>query len=336
MVHLDLFSGIGGFSLGLNRAGLPITRTLFSEIDKYAISVYRRKFPDAESVGDITKIEPERLPYADIITFGSPCVDLSVAGKQAGIFSPRSGLFFKAVKIIGIKKPHCFVFENVKGLFSSNKGEDFEIVLKTFAEIGYDVQWQLLNTRWFLPQNRERVYFVGHLRGRSRPQIFPIGEGNEFNSSDDKKLSQIGFVRDNLEANRIYDPSGISRTIKFGGGMGAKTGLYAITKDKFGGDGKGTVKISEHSNALDTRYGYGIDSRGARTGVISFDGENIKVRRLTPVETERLQGFPDNWTALGVDGETISDTQRYKMTGNAVSVPVMKAIAERLAYKSIA
>jgi len=306
MNHLDLFSGIGGFSLGLQQAGIEPNWIGYSDIDKYANKLFKRKFPDAEELGSITDIRPKDLPEIDLITFGFPCQDLSIAGKRGGLKANRSSLFFEAIKIIKAKKPKYFIFENVKGLFSSNKGQDFDIILRSIADIGYDGEWQLCNTRWFLPQNRERIYFVGHIRGECRTKVFPIGESSKTITSKQRKgdaiscidasyykgvdgkrtmidtgLNQIGTIGKDSEATRVYDTT-CARTIKDGGGMGAKTGLYKV--------------------------------------------KSSNIRRLTPTECERLQGFPDGWT------EGQSDTQRYKQLGNAVSVPVVRAIMERI-YK---
>jgi len=179
---LDLFSGIGGFAKGIVDAGLTFNWHGFSEIDKYAKAIYKYHFPKAEDLGDVRTIQPERLPKLDLVTFGFPCQDLSVAGKRRGLEGVRSGLFYEAMRIIRVTRPPHFIFENVKGLFSSNQGKDWLAVLGEIAECGYDGQWQLLNTRWFLPQNRERVYFVEHLRGQCRPEIFPIGEATEIHN----------------------------------------------------------------------------------------------------------------------------------------------------------
>ena len=187
MNHLDLFSGIGGFSLGLKQAGIEPDWIGYSDIDKYANKVFKRRFQDAKELGSITDIRPDRLPRIDLITFGFPCQDLSIAGKRGGLKANRSSLFFEAIKIIKAKKPKYFIFENVKGIFSSNAGKDFDIILRSIADIGYDGQWQVCNTRWFLPQNRERIYFVGHIRGEPRPKVFPIGEG--YTSTSSKSVS---------------------------------------------------------------------------------------------------------------------------------------------------
>ena len=182
--YIDLFAGSGGFHSGFKKAGLRFNWVGFSEVDKYASSVYRYHHPEAEELGDVTKINVSKLPpKIDLLTFGFPCQDLSVAGQRKGLSGQRSGLFFTAMQIVEATKPTVFIFENVKGLYSSEEGRDFETVLRTIADLGiYECEWQLINTRWFLPQNRERVYFVGHLRGESRPKVFPITENDyEFN-----------------------------------------------------------------------------------------------------------------------------------------------------------
>ena len=247
MNHLDLFSGIGGFSLAIQRVGIKHEWHGYSEIDKYANSIFRRHFNEAEKLGRIESIQPRDLPRLDLVTFGFPCQDLSVAGKRGGLKASRSGLFFEAMRIIRAKRPRYIIFENVKGIFSSNEGQDFIVCLQEIANAGYDGEWQLLNTRWFLPQNRERVFFVGHLRGERRPKVFPIkgkskksrgkmgevfptilsrdykGVGNQ-----EMALVQVDKIA-NGDAGRVFDPSGISCTLKSeGGGWGAKTGLYKM------------------------------------------------------------------------------------------------------------
>ncbi len=301
MKMLDLFSGIGGFHLGLSQAGFEFDWVGFSEIDKYAKATYKKNFPDAVDLGDVRTIRHEDLPKIDIITFGSPCQDFSIAGKRAGLGGNRSSLIGEAIRLIADCKPHFFIWENVKGTFSSNNGEDFWAIIKAFTDIGdYRLEWQLLNTRWFLPQNRERIYLVGYIGEGSGQKIFPIGEDGEnaesngqqrgglvvgfdsnyFKGADGKRtmINQIGTIGKDSEATRVYDTT-CARTIKDGGGMGAKTGLYKVKSN---------------------------------------------IRRLTPTECERLQGFPDRWT------EGQSDTQRYKQLGNAVSVPVVEAVGDRL------
>lgn len=184
MTHLDLFSGIGGFALGFQRAGWTFDKHYFSEINQYAIKIYQKHFPESVGLGSITGIRPEELGQIDLVTFGFPCQDLSIAGKRAGLAGSRSGLFFEAMRLIRFLKPSIFIFENVAGLLTSNDGKDFEVVLREIADIGlYECEWQLLNTSWFLPQNRERVYFIGHLGAKGGRKVFPIGEGCEWDST---------------------------------------------------------------------------------------------------------------------------------------------------------
>ena len=344
MNHLDLFSGIGGFSLGLQQAGIEPDWIGFSDIDKYANQVFKRRFPNAEELGSITDIQSDRLPRVDLITFGFPCQDLSIAGSRGGLKANRSSLFFEAIKIVQDKKPKYFIFENVKGIFSSNGGKDFDIVLRSIADIGYDGQWELCNTRWYLPQNRERIYFVGHIRGECRPKVFPIGEKPKNGRGEVGKVFPAILSRDykgvgnmemalvqvdkiaNGDAGRVFDPNGISCTLKSeGGGWGAKTGLYKINVlgNLKGEDGHECHNVHNPNGIAPTvRNNHGKITMIAEPEAGLF--ERSKIRRLTPKECCRLQGFPDDW----VDGQ--SDTQKYRQLGNAVSVPVVQAIMERM------
>ena len=174
MILLDLFSGIGGFSLGLDKW---VTKHYYSEIDKHAIAIYKHNFKESIYVGSVESIGDIERP--NIITFGSPCQDFSIAGKRSGLEGSRSSLIQYALNTISKFRPDVFIWENVKGVFSSNDGADFWAIVKAFADIGgYRLEWQLLNTAWFLPQNRERIYLIGHLAEGSTRNIFPIGEDN--------------------------------------------------------------------------------------------------------------------------------------------------------------
>ena len=180
IVLMELFSGIGGFSKGIEQAGFTIKNHYFSEIDKHAIANYKYNFKNAEYIGSVNDVQRGSLERPHIITFGSPCQDFSLAGKQLGLNGERSVLILEAIRIIREFRPNVFIWENVKGAFSSNNGADFWAIIAAFANIGgYRLEWQLLNTSWFLPQNRERIYLIGHLAGGSEPGVFPIGE-NDF------------------------------------------------------------------------------------------------------------------------------------------------------------
>ena len=302
LVLIDLFSGTGGFPKGLYEAGFIFKKHYFSEIDKYAIANYRYNFKTSICLGAIENIKKGKIEKPNVVTFGSPCQDLSIAGKRKGIQGKKSRLFFEAIRVIDELKPGIFIFENVRGLLSSNKGKDFEIVLQSFADLGlYDIQWQLLNTAWFLPQNRERLYLVGTIRNKPRPSIFPIGENDPTPGRGFKNL---------MEAN-------ISPTIHTQVGAD-NTSPYVLTPRN---DSKG----SKNSRCDD------IESRDAKRLCIVQNAD--KIRRLTPLECERLQDFPDSWTEYGnFDGRTekINNQHRYRLCGNAVSIPVVKAIGLKI------
>jgi DNA (cytosine-5)-methyltransferase 1 len=469
IILLDLFSGTGGFAKGFEDAGFNIKQHYFSEIDKYAVANYQYNFKNAIHLGDVTKINTKHIEQPNVICFGSPCQDVSIAGKRKGLKGKRSNLFFEAVRIINECKPDVFIFENVKGLFSSNEGKDFEIILQTFANLGlYDIQWQLLNTKWFLPQNRERVYFVGCLREKSPQQIFPIGESYEGNHEvhskeyegqaisptidtkvgdsthrspyvlhwkgsatqwkneqlknaptlntqqdwirnplivngaayrtrhykgeggnielrKDKVANQLTTVqkdsmvmlreltKNQSEHNRVYESkNGISKTLKCSGnGSGSQTGNYLINKkvrrltptecERLQGFPENWTKNGVFKVPEATKKGYAEATKGDSinltyldankrrgrvgkrlantldTGVQQYTLQKNSLRRLTPIECERLQGFKDDWTKPGLfngNVEELSDSQRYKLLGNAVSVPVVKEIALRLLGKT--
>ena len=324
MKIIDLFSGIGGFSLGFQRAGYQFTEHDFSEIDKHAIANYKYNFPHAKYIGDITTLHGGDFTDIDIITFGSPCQDFSLAGKRAGLKGAKSSLIQHAITLIANIRPSIFIWENVKGAFSSNAGADFWAIIQAFANIGgYTIEWQLLNTSWLLPQNRERIYLIGHLAGRSIPGVFPI-EKNDFTSISKAQSQSQASVSTTLKANGrmstddTYIIPKNARTLTGGGHSGGLHSDMTVIRQLKRGKNKGAdLKICPtiSSNA--------------------FQENNLLngVRRLTEIECERLQGFPDNWTQYGdYNGriKRISKTQRYKLIGNAVTVDIVELIAKRL------
>ena len=183
--YLSLFSGIGGFELGLEggwRAANTQSNTYprfncigFSEIDPVATAIYQRHFPDHKALGDIENVDIARLPTFDLLVGGFPCQSFSMAGLRKGFADQRGHLFFTIVRILQQKQPRFVLLENVQGLLSHESGETFRQILTVLDELGYDLQWQVLNSKDFgVPQNRQRVYIVGHLGGTCRPQIFPL------------------------------------------------------------------------------------------------------------------------------------------------------------------
>jgi len=344
--YLDLFSGYGGFSLGIQKAyeildnqskvdglqakenstsdnsyALQRTPTCigFSEIDKYAIQIYKKHFgeryeckncgkqkpigegnvgenlqhrgnctcslcdrtqPETQqghrlcewiyhkghkNYGDITKINPAELPDFDLLCGGFPCQAFSIAGKRMGFEDTRGTLIYDVFRIIKEKHPKLVLLENVKGLLSHDNGRTFKTIITSLAELGYAVEWQVLNAKNFgVPQNRERVFIIGHLGGFSGRQIFPIGENDKISNGENK--------------------SDEGRTQAF----------------------------------------YSAPCRGSNMKADHTFIAEPKIRRLTPTECERLMGLPDGWT------EGVSDTQRYKLCGNGVVVNVVEEIIKNL------
>ena len=360
----SMFSGIGGFELGFLMSGKNVKFVGYSEIDKYAIQIFEKQFKGIKNYGDATTINEARLPGFSLLVGGFPCQSFSIAGRHKGFNDTRGTLFFDIARILEHKKPKYFILENVRGLLSHDSGRTFQTILKVLSDIGYLVQWEVLNSKNYgVPQNRERVYIVGHLRGNSRPEVFPI---EEINGEDNRINQPKELTKDLAQAYRVYDTNGVSTTLgAVGGGIGAKTGLYQVGIIK----NRGKIVEREKSTCLDANYWKGLDNHGGRTGVmvkeatrkgyaVASEGDSINlsvpnsktrrgrvgkqiaqtldtgmnqytlksssIRRLTPTECERLQGFPDGWT------EGISDTQRYKCLGNAVTTTVVCEIAKKL------
>lgn len=217
VILLELFSGIGGFAEGFKQAGITIDKHYFSEVDKYAIANYQYNYDKAEYIGSvkhvrhiIRTINKHRKPTDQlIITSGSPCQDFSLAGKRAGLAGAKSSLLHFALVLIKWLKPDLYIWENVKGAFSSNNGADFWAIIKAFTNIGgYTIEWQLLNTAWFLPQNRERIYLAGHFGGRSKPGLFPIGENDSLFAQQiqpNQRRTQTQYCGTLTDKMRAYD-----------------------------------------------------------------------------------------------------------------------------------
>ena len=180
MKFFDFFAGIGGFRLGMEMAGHECVG--HCEIDKYANMSYEAMHHPKESevfFTDVRTIEPSDMPECDIYCFGFPCQSFSIAGKRHGFEDARGTLFFEVMRLAKERHPKILFAENVKGLLNHQGGETFGVIIETMDELGYDVEWQLLNSRYWVPQNRERVFIVGHSRREPTPKVFPIIESGE-------------------------------------------------------------------------------------------------------------------------------------------------------------
>lgn len=331
MKFYDLFAGIGGFRLGMERAGHVCVGEC--ENDQYARQIYAEHFGTA-GWEDATNLEPWHIKDHDILCAGFPCPTFSVAGRRLGLKDKRGRLFFEIIRIARQKRPRYLLLENVKGLLSHDNGRTFAIFLSAMDELGYDAEWQVLNSKYWVPQNRERIFIIGYLRGTPRPKVFPLREIGEINDGTlqetqgerawfrgkntgaiDANYAKGGGSRTMIKVlhdaehstNRVYSTDGIARTLRAtSGGLGSKTGVYAIPL-KFHGRNQKNFP-SDYAFTVDTLNTGGVD-------------DGTRYRQLTPLECERLQGFPDGWT------KNVSNRQRYKTLGNAVTVPVVEAIA---------
>ncbi len=290
---------------------------------------------------------------------GFPCQAFSIAGKRRGFKDTRGTLFFEVARIIKAKKPKIVFLENVKGLLShgqstfktawhsekSQGSKTFQIIIETLWELGYDVQWMVLNSKFFgVPQNRERVFIIGSLRGTSRPEILPFGKSSEetiqFGEGNERQETAWAIrgrdYKDGTNFQAVLTPD---RENKRQNGRRFKDdGEPSFTLTGQDVHGVAIVQPAQLVNKNRAKKPYDPNDREMKIKVRDDETsytvksaahecmvkQNMKIRRLTPIEFERLQGFPDNWT------EGVSDTQRYKQMGNAVTVNVIQAIAETL------
>jgi len=218
MKYLSLFSGIGGFELGIGDKAECIG---YSEIDKYAIQIYEKHF-NHKNYGDCTKIIASELPDFDLLVGGFPCQAFSIAGKRRGFNDTRGTLFFDIARILKEKHPRNFILENVKGLLSHDNGRTFKTIISTLVELGYGVEWQVLNAKNFgVPQNRERVFIVGHLGGFGGKQVFPItSDTGEITESVKRKRITTGRTRNFGSSGQLHQPDEICSTMTQSMGTG--------------------------------------------------------------------------------------------------------------------
>lgn len=410
MKFLDLFAGIGGFRLGMESAGHECIG--FCEIDKFARKSYKAIHDTKGEVElhDITRVTDEfirGIGSVDVICGGFPCQAFSIAGNRRGFEDTRGTLFFEIARFASILKPKYLFLENVKGLLNHDKGNTFEVILSALDELGYDVEWQVFNSKDFgVPQNRERVFIIGHLRGQRGRKVFPIGGENE-KSDFESVIRKLGNVNPSQKGmnGEVFDSNGISPTLTTNKGEGTKIAIPVLTPDRankrqngrrFKTDGEpmftltgqdrhgivvaGNIASSHEQNGRvydvngisptlntmqggdrqpkirvreATKQGYAeadvgdsvnlahpnSKTRRGRVGkqiantLLTGESQGVvepsfRIRKLTPRECWRLQGFPD-W-AFERARAVNSNSQLYKQAGNSVTVNVIAEIAKRL------
>lgn len=384
MKFIDLFAGIGGFRFGMESAGHECVA--FCEIDKFARASYKaiHNTEGEIELHDITTVTDEEIRnigHVDVICGGFPCQAFSIAGARRGFEDTRGTLFFEIARFAAILKPKYLFLENVKGLLNHDKGDTFETILSALDELGYDVEWQVLNSKDFgVPQNRERVFIIGHFRGQRGRKVFPIGGKDEKSSAErlginilgntknpngtakgtrdivhdpegivgaltatdykgpkqvaiPNEIKKYGVLQPNFnQSGVVYETDGISPTIRTmqGGGLEPKIRVREATKQGYAEASVGDSVNLSHPNSKTRRgrVGEGIANTlvtGDSQGVVT---PNFRIRKLTPRECWRLQGFPD-W-AFDKAQEVNSNSQLYKQAGNSVTVNVIKEIARYL------
>lgn len=266
MRFFSTFTGIGGFELGI---GPEHECVGYSEIDKYAVQIYQSHFPKHKNYGDITKIDAAALPDFDLLVGGFPCQAFSIAGKRAGFADTRGTLFFDLARILRAKRPRLFLFENVKGLLSHDGGRTFRTIIATIAELGYDAQWQVLNSKNHgVPQNRERVFIVGHLRGSPRPQVFPLEHAHGAHTAPRAHGQKVRDIAQTLTARQyanwggnFIEAQGVNRPSR--GTEVRKDGLAATLKSGQSGSQRPTIAYT-----LKARADSGIDAKHPQTLIL--------------------------------------------------------------------
>lgn len=337
MRFLDLFAGIGGFRKGLEDVGHRCMG--FCERDKYAIASYtsmhliteeqrqylltldkyhrleeiqKEKYRNGDwFIADIQSVNASNIPRVDLWTFGAPCQDFSmVSGFRSGLRGDRSSLVREVFRILREMdeedRPEWLLYENVKGMLSSNKGHDFLEILLALDELGYDCEWQMLNSKHFgVPQSRERVYTIGHLRRYGRHQILPI-TGSDREGTDQKL--------DDRHDRFIIDKSLEARVLDVANCITAREDRNLSARGR-----EGTLVCDVLPNADREDIGH-----------IWYPQKNsyISIRRLTPRECFRLQGWSDQY--IDRAQMVCSDAQLYKQAGNGVTVNVVRVIGELL------
>lgn len=407
MRFLDLFAGIGGFRLGMEMAGHECVG--YVEIDKFARQSYEAIHDtkgewtayDIATVTDehIRELGRERGPI-HVICGGFPCQSFSIAGKRGGFNDTRGTLFFEIMRFASILRPRYLFLENVEGLLNHDGGDTFEVILRTLDEVGYDAEWDVLNSKDFgVPQNRERVFIIGHLRGQCTRKVFPIAT---VSTETDCELVGLLDLPGKEQLNRVYSPEGLSPTLTTmqGGRQEPKIVIQkthgATTTIKY--NETGTLQAARLDKIPNVMMPTDIAKTVRSSGRSSFDGKHThdvvavltpdreekrqngrrmkepgepmftltaqdkhgvydgyRIRKLTPKECWRLQGFPD-WAfdlakyykleeadqiikqqkhkgrniPHNTRIERMSDSQLYKQAGNSVTVNVIYEIAKRL------
>lgn len=307
---IDLCAGIGGFRIAFEKAGA--TCVMSCEIDKYARQTYLENFVEHNFELDITKINEETMVDFDILCAGFPCQAFSLAGKQMGFADTRGTIFFDVARILKEKQPKAFLLENVKNLKSHDCGNTFKVICNTINELDYWYDTFIINAKYFVPQNRERLYFVGlNKKEYTEAQFLKLVEMIKMDYSVKQNEKEKNFWK-------ILDKE-VDMSYTLSDKLWNCLKNHAIKHEKKGnGFGFGLMtKKDKISRTLTARY----NKDGSE---ILIEQEYKNPRKLTPKECSRLMGFPDEFKIV------VSKTQSYKQFGNSVVIPVISLFANNI------
>lgn len=316
---IDLFAGIGGIRLGFEQAfGNDIKTVFVSEWDKKAVETYKANFDDKIDIaGDITEVNENDIPEHDILLAGFPCQAFSLAGHKKGFEDARGTLFFDVARIIKRHNPKVVFCENVKNLVNHDRGRTFKVIKEILEELGYVVFYKVLNSKNFgVPQNRERIYIVAFQKGIA-PNTFDFPE-----KTDDTKVIK-DIVEEHEVSPKYYLSTAYLESLK------KHKERHASKGNGFGYEIRSTDSVAGAivCGGMGRERNLIIDNRLTNfTPVTHIKGEINRefVRKMTPREWARLQGFPNDFKFV------VADTHLYKQFGNSVTVPVIRAIAEKI------
>jgi DNA (cytosine-5)-methyltransferase 1 len=355
--YLSMFSGIEAATVAWHPLGW--TPAAFCEIDKFPSAVLAHHYPHVPNLGDVTKVDFDAVGHIDLAVFGSPCQSFSIAGKRLGLDDPRGNLALYALGVVSRLRPRWFVFENVPGLLSSGGGRDFGAFLGTVGKCGYQCAWRVLDAQYFgVAQRRRRVFVVGYL-GDWRRAAAVLFERESLRGDTAPRrqagpgvaaLTANGVGTCGADDNQAQAGHLIAKCLNGKGGAGRIDGesetfvTHSPRADGFDasedGTGRGTPLVPVQAVALRGREGGATAELSDVPSALRASGGGgdkahvlaaSMVRRLTPRECERLQGFPDDYTLIPYRNGMAADGPRYKALGNSMAVPVMAWIGRRIA-----
>lgn len=317
ITFIDLFAGIGGFRVALEQSGA--TCVFSSEIHRYAREVYKSNFNE-DPAGDITKIKVQDIPSHDVLCGGFPCQAFSTLGMKKGFSDTRGTLFFDIVRIAKHHKPKVIFLENVPGLVSHNKGDTFETIINNLSDLGYKVYWKILEATMFsLPQKRRRVFIVAIRNDINKEFTFPVG------SLTNKSMKDI--MESNVDANYFISEERYERINSLKKNGITRYDKFFIRPDDYA---HALLAVDYEANLIldktkPTGSFYNKQAAFKKAGCKNATIRNKHhLRRLTPLECKRLQGFPESFKM------PVSNKQAYFLLGNAVPVPMVAAIFEQI------